>query len=201
MLDRHCVRCHYLAVHFAGGDFRRDSGPVKLLGKPGMSVVTGDRGKVDAAFSLLAREVTDRVAKRRWSESYLALTQSKAASVVGGPACYVGRPGEMVNWVPAQSPPTMLPPYCVGAAKSRLVKLVEDGHGGERLSAEEMAKLACWIDLAVPFCGDYREANAWSEDEKALYERFLRKRQGMTQTERANVEALIADRAAARATE
>jgi len=52
-----------------------------------------------------------------------------------------------------------------------------------------------------PFCGDYREANAWSEDEKALYERFLRKRQGRTQTERANVQALLAGRSAARATQ
>ena len=200
MLDSHCVRCHALPVAFAG-DFRRAAGPARLLGKPGSGGVTDGPRKVKPAFSLLGREVIDPLAKRRWSESYLALTQSKAAGMAGRPECYVGHAGEMVNWVTAQSPPTMLPPYSAGAAKSRLMQLIEDGHGGERLSAEEMAKLACWIDLAVPFCGDYREANAWSEGEKALYERFLRKRQGMALTERANVEALIADRAAARASE
>ena len=39
-----------------------------------------------------------------------------------------------------------------------------------------MDKLEAWIDLGVPFCGDYREANAWSKDEVARYDRYLSKR-------------------------
>ena len=66
------------------------------------------------------------------------------------------------------------------------------GHGGEKLSPEESAKLACWIDLAVPYCGDYLEANAWSAAEKALYERFQQKRRSMEQIERSNIEAWVA---------
>ena len=59
----------------------------------------------------------------------------------------------------------MLPPYSAGAAKSRLMTLLEQGHGDVKLSREEIDKIACWIDLLVPFCGDYLEANAWSEAE------------------------------------
>jgi hypothetical protein len=143
---------------------------------------------------LRGREVIDPVAKRRWSESYVALTQSKAASIAGGPACLIGHPGEMVNWIDAQSPPTMLPPYFAGAAKSRLMKLLEQDHAGEKLSREELAKLACWIDLAVPYCGDYLEANAWSPAEKARYERFQQKRRHLEQIEQANLEAWTAAR-------
>ncbi|MGO8744518.1 MAG: hypothetical protein ACLQNE_00885 [Thermoguttaceae bacterium] len=169
-------------------------------GRP--SVATGARSQDrtrtadEPAFSLLGREVVDPVAKRRWSESYLALTRSKAASIVGGPVCFVGHPGDVVNWVDAQSPPTMLPPYFAGAAKSRLMNLLEGGHGGAKVSREELAKLACWIDLAVPYCGDYLEANAWSADEKARYERFRQKRRAMEQIERSNLEAWTAARAA-----
>ena len=64
------------------------------------------------------------------------------------------------------------------------MKLLKDGHGGEQLSPEELAKIACWIDLAVPFCGDYLEAHAWSAAEHARYERFQEKRRSMEQIER-----------------
>jgi hypothetical protein len=39
------------------------------------------------------------------------------------------------------------------------------------LSPEELDRIACWIDLLVPYCGDYVESNAWSEDERDFYER------------------------------
>jgi hypothetical protein len=146
----------------------------------------------DAAFSLLGRDVVDPVAKRRWSEAYLALTGSRPQSLGGRPACYMGRPGDMVNWIDAQSVPSLLPPYFAGAARSRLMKLLEDGHRGEKLSREELAKLACWIDLSVPYCGDYVEANAWTADEKARYERFQAKRRTMEQIERSSIEAWTA---------
>ncbi len=219
ILDRHCIRCHHLSAPVAASAPRGSPDPaagsttgLENAGRP--SVATGVRSEDraptapgtsvsnrsltanDAAFSLLGRQVVDPVAKRRWSESYLALTQSKAASLVGGPVCLVGRPGDVVSWTDAQSPPTLLPPYFAGAAKSRLMKLLEDGHGGETVSRAEMAKLACWIDLAVPYCGDYLEANAWSADEQARYERFQQKRQSMEQIERSNIEAWTAARAA-----
>ena len=105
-----------------------------------------------------------------------------------------GRPNEWVNWVHAQSAPPMLPPYHAGAARSRLLRLIEDGHHDVKLGTEAMDKLACWIDLLVPYCGDYTEANVWSDEESAKYEHFLKKRRRMEATERANIAQLIADR-------
>ena len=71
----------------------------------------------------------------------------------------------------------------------------EKGHYDVKLSAEELDKIACWIDLLVPFCGDYREAHAWSEEEIRKYEHFLEKRKDMEVLERSNIAALLADRA------
>ena len=81
------------------------------------------------------------------------------------------------------SVPTMLPPYYRGAAKSRLITMLQQNHEGVKLSHEEMDKIACWIDLVVPFCGDYTEASAWSPEEARKYEHFLNKRKRMEQVE------------------
>ena len=85
----------------------------------------------------------------------------------------------------------MLPPYSAGAAKSRLMTLLEQGHGGVKLSREETDKIACWIDLAVPFCGDYLEANTWSKDELQKYSHFLDKRKQMEEVEQRNIQEWI----------
>jgi hypothetical protein len=49
------------------------------------------------------------------------------------------------------------------------------------------------VDLYVPFCGDYEEAAAWSEDERAKYRRYLDKRKTMEAVEREGIGALLAD--------
>ena len=64
-----------------------------------------------------------------------------------------------------------------------------------KLSREEMDKIACWIDLVVPFCGDYTEANAWSREEIGKYDHFLGKRKRAEKIEQKNIEALIAAKA------
>jgi len=55
------------------------------------------------------------------------------------------------------------------------------------LTQEEIEKLACWIDLQVPFCGDYEEANPWTSQEQSRYRHFLEKRRRMEELERRNV--------------
>jgi hypothetical protein len=59
------------------------------------------------------------------------------------------------------------------------------------LSREETDKIACWIDLAVPFCGDYLEANIWSKDDMAKYLHFLDKRKRMEEVEQRNIREWI----------
>ena len=69
--------------------------------------------------------------------------------------------------------------------------MLEEGHQGVQLSREELEKIACWIDLLVPYCGDYREANAWSGEEQKKYERYASKRKTMENLEQQNIEALL----------
>ncbi len=69
--------------------------------------------------------------------------------------------------------------------------LLRNGHFDVELSREELEKIACWIDLLVPYCGDYMEANAWGKADKAKYRHFQQKRETMEAIERKNIEALI----------
>jgi hypothetical protein len=72
--------------------------------------------------------------------------------------------------------------------------MLEKGHNGVRLSREELDKFICWIDLAVPFCGDYDEANAWTEDELKTYAAAMQKRAEQEALERRNIEELIREK-------
>ncbi|MHC4399202.1 MAG: HzsA-related protein [Planctomycetota bacterium] len=140
-------------------------------------------GEEENSFSLLGRPVTIQSMKRRLSESYLALTHTRGSN---GDHTH-----PMVNWIDSMSGPAMLPPYHRGAATSKLMTLLEEGHEGVGLSEEELETIACWIDLLVPYCGDYTEANAWSEKDRSFYAHFAAKRQRMEAFERANIEAWI----------
>jgi hypothetical protein len=86
----------------------------------------------------------------------------------------------------------MLPPYHAGAAKSKLVKILEDGHYGIELTAEEMDRIVTWIDLLVPYCGDYREGLEGEALDK--YEHFLSKRKRWHAEEVKNIEAYVRER-------
>jgi hypothetical protein len=67
-------------------------------------------------------------------------------------------------------------PYAAGSARSELIALLERGHQGVRLTRAELDTIACWIDLYVPYCGDYTEANLWSTQELEKFRRFEAKR-------------------------
>jgi len=155
-------------------------------------------GREKQAFSLLADQTVDKESGRNWSDSYLAMTGAYNVEKRGKPVIYQGnQDGELVNWINNMSVPTMLPPYYRGAAGSKLITLLRQEHQGVKLSRREMDKIACWIDLVVPYCGDYREANAWSPEEVRKYEHFLNKRKNMEQLEQKNIESLIAVKAKA----
>ncbi|NOZ22014.1 MAG: hypothetical protein GXP25_13110 [Planctomycetes bacterium] len=161
ILDRHCVRCHYVK----GG--ARPPAPKAQDIKP--------------AFSLKGDQALDTGALRKWSDAYKALANRKVA-----------------DWINIQSGPSMLPPYQAGAAKSKLIQMLKDGQGHPggkvRLSQKEKDILACWIDLLVPYCGDYTEAMA--EDQVARYRHFEAKRLAWKKQEGKNIDALIRDRLA-----
>jgi len=137
----------------------------------------------DETFSLTGDLVTPGKTKRKFSRSYLALTNTKGSCGNWNHA--------MVNWIDCMSEPSLLPPYHRGAATSKLIAILEEGHEEVELSREEMDKIACWIDLLVPYCGDYLESNAWSKEDLEFYARALAKRQRWEEVEEANIRSLI----------
>jgi hypothetical protein len=171
-----------------GFSFNREIQPI--LDRHCVTCHTGEKKK---PFSLSRNQTIGKDSKRKWSDSYLTLTGARLIEWPGAGSYYRGsQDAEMVNWINNMSVPTMLPPYYKGAAKSKLITMLENGHEGVRLSQEETDKIACWIDLLVPYCGDYSEAHAWSQEEVRKYEHFLKKRKRMEKVERKNIEALIA---------
>ena len=130
------------------------------------------------AFSLLSTPNPDGRAKRAWSDSYLNLTQR-------------GRPNEMVHWLNVQSIPPMLPPYFSGATKSKIFEQIAGDKCKVKLSRKELDMLACWLDLLVPFCGDYVEGNIWNDGDKAKHKRFMDKRRRMEAIEAANIQEML----------
>jgi len=139
-------------------------------------------------FSLSAKQTAESQPKRKWSDAYLELTNAYRDS---RSKIYIGKSNDRVNWISVQSPPTMLPPYHAGAARSKLMTILEHGHKDVKLSRKEIGMLACWIDLLVPYCGDYTEANAWTKEELSKYNHFMKKRKHMEEIENKNIEELI----------
>jgi hypothetical protein len=191
ILDRKCVSCHNdreAAAKLFSTDPRKRP--------PAAAPVDPKR-----VFSLLGAPVLDATAKRNWSDAYLVLTQSypdeRRKKKPSDAECGCDRfrgwfEGRLANWAGTQSVVSMLSPYYAGSAKSELIAMLERGHRGVTLTREEMEKLCAWIDLFVPFCGNYKEAHAWTDQELARYDHYYEKRRRMEAVERANIEEFIA---------
>ncbi len=175
ILNRRCVTCH------------DDRGQTVDWKTP---LVENKANPVEGhAFSLLGTPNHDLTAMRYWSDSYLALTQAGPLEQHKGNI--QGHPNHLVSWVTAQSEPSMLPPLLAGSIRSGLLNMLAQGHAGLELTREELEKIACWIDLGVPYCGDYSEACAWPEKAKAEYAYYQHKRDRMAAIEQQNIEALL----------
>jgi len=129
----------------------------------------------ESTISLEGTGTLDPESRKHWSDAYRALADPK-----------------LCRWVSPQSAPPMLPPYHAGASQSKLIRLLEAGHEDCKLSPQEMRRIACWIDLAVPFSGDYTEA--MDAAHVPTYLRWLGRRKHWAEEEGKNIEALIASR-------
>ena len=69
--------------------------------------------------------------------------------------------------------------------------MLQDYLGVELPQKLELERIACWIDLLVPYCGDYTESNAWSAEERSFYARFAKKRERQQEIERDSIRALV----------
>jgi hypothetical protein len=138
----------------------------------------------------------DPKAKRRWSDSYLVLTSATLRRERIENGAWFGTPtARLVSWIGSQSVPSPLPANFAGWTRSELISILEAGHKDVKLSSAEFETIACWIDLLVPYCGDYMEANAWTRAEVERYQHFLDKRRRMEEIERRNVQEFLGKRA------
>ncbi|MEN9360555.1 MAG: hypothetical protein RL095_2090 [Verrucomicrobiota bacterium] len=145
----------------------------------------------DGAKQALNLSATPRLAKveqRQWSESYwslLQIAQGDYGAVKADPD------GRLVKWIGSQSEPDLQPAMLRGSFNSPLIAMLRKGHQGLTMTREEMDKLAAWIDLYVPYSGDFTEGNAWSDADKKKYAHFQAKRNYMRDFERLNRQALL----------
>ena len=134
-------------------------------------------GREEVPYDLRAELVHREEMKRMINRSYLELTHTGEDDRGD---CH----HPTLNWIDCMSEPEMLPPYHRGAATSELMSLLKEGHEGVELTAKELETLACWIDLLVPYCGDYLENNTWSERELDFYRHYAEKREAQEAAER-----------------
>ena len=73
--------------------------------------------------------------------------------------------------------------------------LLKKGHEDVKLTHEELDKISCWIDLALPHSGEWTEG--MTPEDKESYMRVYRKRLEWQKQEAANIEEYIDDLTAA----
>ncbi len=159
----------------------------------------------EKAFSLKGDTVLDPCAKRSWSKSYLNLIAATREQRKGDDSLenspFAAHQNRIVNWINVQESPAMLPPYKAGAARSELLRMFDPNlapngrtHNDVKLTRNELDKLACWIDLLIPYCGDYLEANAWNEKEREKFEYYEKKRREMRDLDKKNTRRLLSEK-------
>ena len=162
IFDRHCVKCH--------------------------------RGEHADRPDLRTTPVWDKAARKFWHQSYHELISKDRPR---GPANdtqqvlgTIAETSRYLNWIGRWSVPTMIPPYSHGSSRSPLVRMLTKGHNKLKLTREEMDKIACWIDLALPHSGDWTEG--MTSEDKAIYMAVYGKRKAWEKEEAANIAAYVA---------
>jgi len=162
-----------LQDQFSGGILEWKLEPEETVAAAGVARAPKPPAGVEPTFSLKGIQTLDSKSARKWSDSYVALANR-----------------QVCDWINVQSAPPMLPPYSAGASRSKLVRVLEEGsHYGVKLSKPELDRFIVWIDLLVPYAGDYTEAMGASQIPN--YSHFLEKRRHWHAEEAANIAALL----------
>ncbi len=190
--DEHCIQCHAgdknpdktdVPLSLLG-DYRPVTNP-EIYGRAKWRLThriyaTSTKGHPGRAFSQSYINLTDfgynakiplagagGKAIVRDDKVYLAYFDGKPENVPNPDAIgycadeYAG--GGIINWLHVSSACAMLPPYAYGSASSPLMDYLEPSHYGVQLTQEEKERVACWIDLNVPFAGSWMELNYWDQ--------------------------------------
>jgi hypothetical protein len=164
ILDKHCVSCH--------------SGGKKAA-------------KIDLSRTII--EDKDKTLRRYYS-SYITLLKANIGRD-GKPSKKVG-PGTPNKWVDYYTrllTVEPIAPYYAGSARSGLLKQLREGHNKVKLTELELGIISAWIDLNVPFVGDYDEMNCWTDKQKKAYRDKMTMRRKQIDIEAANIRQFIED--------
>jgi len=148
-----CVGCH---------ENRRDAaapGQRSTAQAKGPSEITPWYGEARGfSFEEEVQPVLDRACAKCHSKGALDLRSRRAANWTEqwSPAYqslhpYVRRPG-------LEADIRLLPPREFEANTSQLVQMLKKGHFGVKLSADDWDRIITWIDMNVPFAGDWKDA-------------------------------------------
>jgi len=144
---------------------------------------------------LRATPVWDPAARKFWNQSYHVLISTDRQR---GPANdtdqrlgVIAEESKYLNWIGRWSVPVMIPPYSHGSSRSPLIALLEKGHEKVEMTQEEMDKLSCWIDLALPHSGDWTEG--MTPEDKEAYMKVYAKRLYWQKQEAENIRAYVED--------
>ena len=196
--DRHCIQCHAgnknpqkkdVPLSLLG-DYRPITNP-EIYGRTKWRLthrIYGEstKGHPGRAFSESYINLTDfgynakiplagagGKADVRRDKIYLAYFDGDPRNIPDPGVCgyctdeYAGN--GIINWLHVSSACAMLPPYAYGSTSSPLMDYLEPSHYGVQLTQQEKQRVACWIDLNVPFAGSWMELNYWDKLNHAVH--------------------------------
>ena len=161
ILDRNCIRCH-------NGSGLSDCRPLARLAS-GSEYTWPLKAKLPDRPLLVRADTYNAQNRRTWNTAYLQLLP------------YI----DPLN-CNLHAEPIAAGTY--GAITSPLIRMLEKGHNGVKLSREEMDKLRCWIDLAAPHAGDYTEG--LSPEDLKLYDHAEKYRRQFNEEDAKVIQAL-----------
>jgi hypothetical protein len=165
ILDKHCIACH----------------------APGKKMA-----KFDLTPATVPTDCGTFAPGLNFTQGYLSLMNSKPEREKYEGMRDVGRGDfKYVKFFPRLAVQALHPPYSFGSAVSPLMILLDKGHNNVKLSPEELHKLAAWIDLGAPFCGEYGERNNWPAKRKAFFQERMKLRRENEAIEAQNIKAYI----------
>jgi len=145
------------------------------------------------APDLQSTPVWDEAARKFWNKSYNVLISTDRprppANDTQQVLNVIAEKSKYLNWIGRWSIPTMIPPYSHGSSQSPLISLLEKGHEDVKMTREEMDKLSCWIDLALPHSGEWTEG--MKPEDKDTYMKAQQKRLDWQKQEEANIKEYI----------
>lgn len=166
ILNKHCVSCHSVEKKAA---------------------------KYDLSDTLVIDNLKEKQlnsTRHKFYQSYLTLLGVGRRS----DGCLdAGFPNENVDYYTRLATVELTPPYYAGSVKSGLINKLLAGHGKTNISADEIGIIACWIDLNVPFIGEYDELNTWDKKAHDIWTVKTGMRHKMEAVDSANIKQYVKD--------